>query len=94
MVHRDRSLVTAGGAAAPADVAVPLENPFPQAAEVSRVLPPERVAGRAVAVRHDILAATSAVKRALNALLHDLSLGQPNSDRANDQQARNAKRKN
>ena len=70
MVHRDRPLVAAGRSAAPAEIAVPLQNALPQAAEMSLVLPAERVAGRAVAVRHDLLAAAAAVQRALNALLH------------------------
>jgi len=76
VMNHDRSLVASGGAAAPAGVAVPLQNPFPEAAEVALVLPPQRVAGGAVAIGDDLLPAATAVKRPLSSLLHPGSLNE------------------
>ncbi len=73
MMDHDRSLVPSGGAAAPAGVAIPLQNPFPETAEVALVLPPKRVAGGAVAIGDDLLPAAPAVKRPLSSLLHRLN---------------------
>ncbi len=73
VMDHDRPLVASGGAAAPAGVAVPLQNPFPETAEVALVLPPKRVAGGAVAIGDDLLPATPAVKRSLSSLLHRLN---------------------
>jgi len=75
VMDHDRSLVASGSAAAPAGVAVPLQNPFPEAAEVALVLPPKRIAGGAVAIGQDLLPAATAVQRALYALLHAAILG-------------------
>lgn len=51
-------------------MAVTFEDSFAQATKVRLVLTPQRVAGRAMTVRHDLLAAAATVKRALCALFH------------------------
>jgi len=76
VMDHDRSLVASGGAAAPAGVAVPLQNPFPEAAKVPLILPPKRVAGGTVAIGDDLLPTAPAVKRSLSFLLHSGSLNE------------------
>ncbi len=51
-------------------MAVPLQNPFPEAAKVPLILPPQRVAGGTVAIGDDLLPAAPAVKRPLSSLIH------------------------
>ncbi len=69
-MHHDGSFVASRGPATPAAVAIPLEYLLPQPAKVPGILSPERVAGRTVAVRNDLLPAATAVKCSLTSLLH------------------------
>lgn len=72
VMHDNRSLVSPGGIANPATVAVTFQHRFPQAPEVGRILPAQRVADRAHAMGQDPLPPTTAMHRALDGSFHDL----------------------
>ena len=60
VMHRNRALVAARGAADPAGVAVAFEHCLAQTAEVRLILPLQGIADRAMAVRHDLVPAAAA----------------------------------
>ena len=74
-MHRKGALTPPGDAAHPATIPVPLQDSFPQTAEVLFILPPQRVAGRAATVREDLVAAAAAVKGSLRIMLHGQTCG-------------------
>jgi hypothetical protein len=59
------AFVSAGGAAHPANIAVPFKHSLPQPAEVRLILPFQRVAGRAVPVGNDLVTPAAAIESSL-----------------------------
>ncbi len=66
VMDHDRPLVPPRSSAASADVAVPLQNPLPQATKMTSILPPKRVAGGTKAVGEDLLPLASTPPETLN----------------------------
>jgi hypothetical protein len=70
VMHRDRALIPSRGAADPAGMAVSLEHGLPQTTEVGLILPLERIAGRAMAIGHDLRPAARTIEGALEFTFH------------------------
>jgi hypothetical protein len=74
MMHHDGALPTSRRSADAAAIAIALQNSFTEPAEILLILPLERVARRAEAMREDLLIPAPAVHRSLNPLLQNNSL--------------------